>query len=123
MSKMTIIISEPPFEHERAYLAMRLILGALHEKHEVEAILFDDAVRGCDPGDVSDEDVADLEERRANCLNLVRAVLEMGARVRVCLRDEGDGDLDSGALETGMVPCSMRDLVRSVSAADRVVSF
>ena len=123
MSKMTIIISEPPFEHERAYLAMRFILGALHEKHEVEAVLFENAVRGCDPGGISDEDTADLKERRANCLNLVRAVLEMGARVRVCLRDEVNGGLDPGALETGMVPCSMRDLVRSVSEADRVVSF
>jgi sulfur relay (sulfurtransferase) complex TusBCD TusD component (DsrE family) len=123
MSKMTIIMSEPPFEHERAYLAMRLILGALHERHEVEAFLIENAVTGCGPEEGPRESAADQEEKKANCLSLVRAVLEMGALVKVCLRGEGVGTLDQDALAEGVVPCTMKDLVRSVSEADRVISF
>ena len=123
MAVMTVILGEPPYGRERAYLAMRFVMTARTEGHDVNLFLFEEAVRLPlrTEGDGSGQ--GDGTEGLANSRNLIRSAIDMGADVRICgvcakerqLRDE---DLIEGTRIGGM-----QDLVRWIAAADKVVTF
>lgn len=123
MAKMTIILGEPPYGRERAYLTMRFILTALNEGHHVNLFLFEEAVYLPRKERVSVETVDDTEEKLANCKNLMRSAIEMGADVRVCGICAKERTLSQDDLLEGVTIGAMQDLIRWIVEADKVVSF
>jgi tRNA 2-thiouridine synthesizing protein D len=123
MAKMTLILSEPPHGRERAYLAMRFILVARNEGHDVIMVLFEDAVCKLRRGGGSVDMPADLQEKMTNCENLIKAAVDMGADVRICQTETSTGSLRQEDMVEGAVIGTMRDLVGWVAGADRVISF
>lgn len=123
MAKMTIILGEPPYGKERAYLTMRLILTALHEGHEVNLFLFEEAIYLPKGMQESAEAPADPDDKLSNCKNLMTLAIEMGANVKVCGICARERALSQNELIEGAAIGSMQDLIGWILDADKVVSF
>lgn len=123
MATMTIILGEPPYGRERAYLTMRFILTALHEGHEVNLFLFEEAVYLPKEVQQSSEASEDLDEKLSNCKNLMKSAIEMGAKVKVCGICAKERTLSQDDLIEGATIGAMQDLIRWIMEADKGVSF
>ena len=123
MAKMTVILGEPPYGKERAYLSMRFILTALTEGHVVNLFLFEEAVYLPKEAQESEKRSGDLDEKLANCQNLMKSALEMGANVKVCGVCARERTLSQDDLIEGVTIGSMQELIRWIVEADKVVSF
>jgi tRNA 2-thiouridine synthesizing protein D len=122
MATITIIVGDPPYGKERLYTTLRFALAALQEGHRVNLFMFEDALLAAKKGQSPHEFPGGLE-RMPNCEALLRAVIQQGARVKlcgVCASERGLGPDDVG-LEAQIA--GMRDLVQWVMEADRVVCF
>jgi sulfur relay (sulfurtransferase) complex TusBCD TusD component (DsrE family) len=119
---MTIMLGEPPYGQERAYLTMRFILTALHEGHDVNLFLFEEAIY-LPKGGKSGETSNDLDEKLSNCKNLMKSALEMGANVKVCGVCARERALSQDDLVEGASIGAMQDLIRWIMEADKVVTF
>jgi sulfur relay (sulfurtransferase) complex TusBCD TusD component (DsrE family) len=120
---MTVILGEPPYGRERAYLAMRFILTALSEGHDVNLFLFEEAIYLPEEEGESGETAADLDEKLSNSKNLMRSAIEMGANVKVCGVCAKERSLSQEDLLEGASIGAMQDLIRWIMEADKVVSF
>jgi sulfur relay (sulfurtransferase) complex TusBCD TusD component (DsrE family) len=123
MATMTVILGEPPYGGERAYLAMRFILTAKTEGHDINVFLFEEAVYLPHRGREGDAAGADGDEELANSRNLIRSVIDMGANVKVCGVCARKRSLQQGDLIEGASIGAMQDLIRWIMEADKVVSF
>jgi tRNA 2-thiouridine synthesizing protein D len=123
MAKMTVILGEPPYGKERAYLSMRFILTALTEGHDVNLFLFEEAVYLPKEVQESEKRSADRDEKLANCKNLMKSALEMGANVKVCGVCARERTLSQDDLIEGVTIGAMQELIRWIVEADKVVSF
>lgn len=123
MATMTIILGEPPYGRERAYLTMRFILSAMHERHDVNLFLFEEAIYLPQKEQESAETPADLDEKLSNCKNLMKSAIEMGANVKVCGVCARERALSQEDLIEGATIGAMQDLIRWIMEADKVVSF
>jgi tRNA 2-thiouridine synthesizing protein D len=123
MAKMTVILGEPPYGRERAYLTMRFILTALNEGHDVNLFLFEEAVYLPRKVRESAETADNPEEKLANCKNLMKSAIEMGADVKVCGICAKERTLSQDDLIEGATVGAMQDLIRWIVKADKVVSF
>lgn len=123
MATMTVILGEPPYSRERAYLAMRFIMAAMNEGHRVHMFLFEEAVRlplrGDETAVVSDE----LKEKYDNCENLMKSAVDMGANVKICGICARERKLNQDELIAGVTVGAMQDLIKWIMQADKVVSF
>jgi sulfur relay (sulfurtransferase) complex TusBCD TusD component (DsrE family) len=123
MAIMTIMLGEPPYGQERAYLTMRFILTALHEGHNVNLFLFEEAIYLPKEEGESGETSADLDEKLSNSKNLMKSAIEMGANVKVCGVCARERALSQDDLVEGATIGAMQDLIRWIMEADKVVSF
>jgi tRNA 2-thiouridine synthesizing protein D len=122
VATMTVILGEPPYGRERAYLAMRFVMTARTEGHDVNLFLFEEAVH-LPIEDERDPAADETEEGLANSKNLIRSAIEMGADVRICGICAKQRQLQPEDLVEGARIGSMQDLVRWVAESDRVVTF
>ena len=123
MATMTIILGEPPYGQERAYLTMRFLLTALHEGHDVNLFLFEDAIYLPKEEGEPRETTTNLDEKLSNCKNLIKSAIEMGANVKVCGVCARERALSQDDLIEGASIGAMQDLIRWIMEADKVVSF
>jgi len=123
MATMTVMLGEPPYGRERAYLTMRFIMTALHEGHEVNLFLFEEAIYLPKEGGESGEMSADVDEKLSNSKNLMESAIKMGANVKVCGVCARERALSQDDLIEGASIGAMQDLIRWIMEADKVVSF
>ena len=122
MAVITVAVGDPPYGKERVYTALRFSLVALHEGHQVNLFLFEDAVfaakRGQKPPEMPVGDAG-----MPNCEELLRASIQEGLKVkacRVCTAERGLSPEDAiEDVEAG----SMADLVDWVVNSDKTVTF
>jgi tRNA 2-thiouridine synthesizing protein D len=122
MAVMTVAVGDPPYGKERVYTALRFSVVALHEGHQVNLFLFEDAVfagkRGQRPPEMPVGDAG-----MPNCEELLRASIQEGLKVKACRVCTSERGLDQDEVIEGMEAGSMADLVDWVVNSDKSVFF
>jgi tRNA 2-thiouridine synthesizing protein D len=122
MATITVIVGDAPYGKQRVYTALRFLLVALHEGHQANLFLLEDAVfaakRGQQPPEMPVGDAG-----MPNCEELLRVAMQEGLTVkacRVCCTERG---LQPEQVMEGVEISSMVDLVNWVVESDRTVFF
>jgi tRNA 2-thiouridine synthesizing protein D len=122
MATITVVVGDAPYGKQRVYTALRFLLVALHEGHQANLFLLEDAVfaakRGQQPPEMPVGDAG-----MPNCEELLRAAMLEGLQItacRVCCMERG---LQPDEVMEGVAVGSMVDLVNWVVESDRTVSF
>ena len=124
MASITVVVSDPPYGKERVYSALRFILSALVEGHQVNLFIFEDAVFLAKKGQKPPEMPSLLEhEAMPNCEELLKAAIKQGVPVKVYGVCASERALQQEELVEGCQISSVHDLVRWVVESDRVVFF
>jgi tRNA 2-thiouridine synthesizing protein D len=122
MATITVVVGDPPYGRERVYTALRFSLVALHEGHQVNMFILEDAVfaakRGQKPPEMPVGDAG-----MPNCEELLRASIQEGLKVKACRVCSTERGLSAEELIEGVEMASMVDLVDWVVSGDRTVSF
>ena len=122
MATITVVVGDPPYGRERVYTALRFSLVALHEGHQVNMFILEDAVfaakRGQKPPEMPVGDAG-----MPNCEELLRASIQEGLKVKACRVCSANRGLMAEELIEGVEMASMADLVDWVVSGDRTVSF
>ncbi len=123
MATMTVILGEPPYGKERAYTALRFCLAALHQGHEINMFLFEDAVYLPKKEQRPEDMPGVLDEKMPNCQALIQAAMDQGARVKICGVCARERGLSQEELIEGATIGAMQDLIRGILETDKTVSF
>ena len=122
MAVITVAVGDPPYGKERVYTALRFSLVALHEGHQVNLFLFEDAVfaakRGQKPPEMPVGDAG-----MPNCEELLRASIQEGLKVKACRVCTSERGLAQEEVVEGAEAGSMADLVDWVVNSDKTVTF
>jgi len=122
MAVITVAVGDPPYGKERVYTALRFSLVALHEGHQVNLFLFEDAVfaakRGQKPPEMPVGDAG-----MPNCEELLRAAIQEGLKVKACRVCTSERGLAQEEVVEGAEAGSMADLVDWVVNSDKTVTF
>jgi tRNA 2-thiouridine synthesizing protein D len=122
MATITVVVGDPPYGKERVYTALRFSLVALHEGHQVNLFILEDAVfaakRGQRPPDMPVGDVG-----MPNCEHLLAAAIQEGLKVKTCRVCSAERGLSAEELIEDVEMASMVDLVDWVVSSDKTVSF
>jgi tRNA 2-thiouridine synthesizing protein D len=122
MASITVVVGDPPYGRERVYTALRFSLVALHEGHQVNLFVLEDAVfaakRGQNPPEMPVGDAG-----MPNCEQLLAASIQEGLRVKACRVCSANRGLSAEEVIQGVEMASMADLVDWVVRSDRTVSF
>lgn len=123
MSKMTIITCEPPYGKERMYSALRFVLAALFEGHEINIFLLEDSVFAAKKGQEPQELPAGKDFRMPNCEVMLREAMKNGAKVMACGACAMERGIKKEEVIEGITLATILDLVEWVDGADKVVTF
>jgi len=122
MATITVVAGDAPYGKQRVYTALRFLLVALHEGHQANLFLMEDAVfaskRGQRPPEMPVGDAG-----MPNCEELLRGALQEGLQIkacRVCCLERG---VQPEEVMEGVTVASMLDLVNWVVESDRTVFF
>lgn len=122
MAIITVAVGDPPYGKERVYTALRFSLVALHEGHQVNFFLFEDAVfaakRGQRPPEMPVGDAG-----MPNCEELLRASIQEGLKVKACRVCSAERGLSQEEVVEDVETGSMADLVDWVVNSDKTVTF
>ena len=122
MAVITVAVGDPPYGKERVYTALRFSLVALHEGHQVNLFLFEDAVfaakRGQRPPEMPVGDAG-----MPNCEELLRASIQEGLKVKACRVCTSERGLGQEEVVEDVQTGSMADLVDWVVNSDKTVTF
>ena len=122
MTVITVAVGDPPYGKERVYTALRFSLVALHEGHQVNLFLFEDAVfaakRGQKPPEMPVGDAG-----MPNCEQLLRASIQEGLKVKACRVCTAERGLSREEVVEDVEAGSMADLVNWVVNSDKTVTF
>ena len=122
MAIITVAVGDPPYGKERVYTALRFSLVALHEGHQVNLFLFEDAVfaakRGQKPPEMPVGDAG-----MPNCEELLRASIQEGLKIKACRACSAARGLSHEEVVEDVEAGSMADLVDWVAKSDKNVFF
>ena len=122
MASITVVVGDPPYGKERVYTALRFSLVALHQGHQVNMFVLEDAVlaakRGQSPPEMPVGDAG-----MPNCEGLLGASIQEGLAVKACRVCSAERGLSAEELIEGVEMASMVDLVDWVVSSDKTVSF
>jgi tRNA 2-thiouridine synthesizing protein D len=122
MASITVVVGDPPYGKERVYTALRFSLVALHQGHQVNMFVLEDAVfaakRGQSPPEMPVGDAG-----MPNCEQLLAASIQEGLKVKACRVCSANRGLTSEELIEGVEMASMIDMVDWVVSSDRTVTF
>jgi tRNA 2-thiouridine synthesizing protein D len=122
MAIITVVVGDPPYGKQRVYTALRFSLVALHEGHQVNLFLFEDAVfaakRGQRPPEMPVGDAG-----MPSCEELLGASIQEGLKVKACRVCSAERGLNPQEVIEDVVPGSMADLVDWVVNSDKTVFF
>ena len=123
MAVITVKVSGAPYGSESFYNAMRFVLAALSEGHEVNVFLLGDAVVAAREGQNTPEFPGLLEGAMPNAGELLKSAFKMGAKVKAC----GVCCKQRAVIPEDMIEgCSigsMKDLVNWIVSSDKNVDF
>jgi len=122
MASITVAVGDPPYGKQRVYTALRFSLVALHEGHQVNLFLFEDAVFAAKRGQKPPE-MPVGEAGMPNCEQLLGAAMQEGLTVKSCRVCSAERGLRSEEMLAGVESASMLDLVNWVVQSDRTVFF
>jgi tRNA 2-thiouridine synthesizing protein D len=122
MATITVAVGDPPYGKQRVYTALRFSLVALHEGHQVNLFLFEDAVFAAKRGQKPPE-MPVGEAGMPNCEQLLGAAMQEGLTVKACRVCSAERGLRSEEMLAGVESASMLDLVNWVVQSDRTVFF
>ena len=122
MASITVVVGDSPYGKQRVYTALRFLLVALHEGHQANLFLLEDAVfaakRGQKPPEMPVGDAG-----MPNCEELLRAAMLEGLQIKACRVCSMERGLQQEEVMDGIVVGSMVDLVNWVVESDRTVFF
>jgi len=122
MATITVVLGDPPYGRQRVYTALRFSLVALHEGHQANLFLLEDAVfaakRGQQPTEMPVGDAS-----MPNCEEMLEAAIQEGLRVKACAVCSVERGLKLEEVVEGVERGSMVDLVNWVVESDRTVFF
>ncbi|MBW9222374.1 DsrE/DsrF/TusD sulfur relay family protein [Methanothermococcus sp. SCGC AD-155-C09] len=113
--KFTVIITTPPYGHERAYSALRFALTSLLEGIDINIFLIEDGVYLAKN--------SQNPSQAPNYLEYLKNCIESGAIVKVCGPCCKARGLSEEDLLEGVILSTMHDLVDFVKESDKVISF
>ena len=122
MAIITVAVGDPPYGKQRVYTALRFSLVALHEGHQVNLFLFEDAVFAAKRGQKPPE-MPVGEAGMPNCEQLLGAAMQEGLTVKSCRVCSAERGLRLEEMLAGVESASMLDLVNWVVQSDRTVFF
>lgn len=122
MASITVAVGDPPYGKQRVYTALRFSLAALHEGHQANLFLLEDAVfaakKGQEPPEMPVGDAG-----MPSCEELLRAAMQEGLRIKACRVCTAERGLQPEEVMEGVEIASMVDLVDWVVESDRSVFF
>ncbi len=122
MASITVVVGDPPYGKQRVYTALRFSLVALHEGHQANLFLLEDAVFAAKKGQQPPEmPVGDAG--MPSCEELLRAAIQEGLKIRACRVCSSERGLQAEEVIEGVEGGSMVDLVNWVVESDRSVFF
>lgn len=122
MATITVAVGDPPYGKERVYTALRFSLVALHQGHQVNLFIFEDAVWMAKKGQRPRE-MPVGEAGMPNCEELLGAVIQEGLTVKACRVCSEERGLRPEEMIEGVESASMVDLVDWVVQSDKIVFF
>ncbi|MGD0205536.1 MAG: DsrE family protein [Dehalococcoidia bacterium] len=122
MAIITAAVGDPPYGKQRVYTALRFSLVALHEGHQVNLFLFEDAVFAAKRGQNPPE-MPVGEAGMPNCEQLLGAAMQEGLTVKACRVCSAERGLRAEEMVAGVESASMLDLVDWVVQSDKTVFF
>lgn len=122
MATITVMTGDAPYGRQRIYTALRFLLVALHEGHEANLFLLEDAVFAAKKGQrppampVGDAGMP-------NCEGLLRAAILEGLKVKACRVCCSERGLGPEEIVEGVEIGSMLDLLNWVTDSEKSVFF
>lgn len=120
MTTITVAVGEPPYGQQRVYTALRFSLVALHEGHQVNMFIFEDAVWAAKTGQ-NPREMPVGETGMPNCAELLAAAIKEGLTVKACRVCMDERGLQPEEMIEGVESGSMLDLVNWVVQSDKTV--
>jgi tRNA 2-thiouridine synthesizing protein D len=122
MATITVVAGDPPYGRQRVYTALRFLLVALHEGHQANLFLLEDAVFAAKMGQQPmDMPVGDAS--MPNCEEMLQAAIQEGLEVKACAVCTAERGIALAEVTEGVERGSMVDLVNWVVESDRAVFF
>src|SRR4030042_454685 len=97
MASITVVVGDPPYGKERVYTALRFSLVALHQGHQVNMFVLEDAVFAAKRGQ-SPPEMPVGDSGMPNCEGLLGASIQEGLAVKACRGCWPERGLSSGGL-------------------------
>ena len=122
MATIAVAVGDPSYGRQRVYTALRFSLVALHQGHQVNLFIFEDAVwmakKGQRPREMPVGEVG-----MPNCEELLGAAIQEGLTVKACRVCSEERGLRPEEMIEGVESASMVDLVDWVVQSDKTVFF
>lgn len=122
MATITIMTGDAPYGSQRIYTALRFLLVALHEGHQANLFLLEDAVFAAKKGQQPSE-MPVGSAGMPNCEELLRAAVLEGLKVKACRVCCSERGLRPHEVMEGVEIASMLDLVNWVLESEKSVFF
>ena len=122
MATITVAVGDPSYGRQRVYTALRFSLVALHQGHQVNLFIFEDAVWMAKKGQRPRE-MPVGEAGMPNCEELLGAAIQEGLTVKACRVCSEERGLRPEEMIEGVESASMVDLVDWVVQSDKTVFF
>ena len=122
MATITVVVGDPPYGKERVYTALRFSLAALHQGHQVNLFILEDAVFAAKRGQRPPE-MPVGGTGMPNCEELLGASMQEGLRVKACRVCSAERGLSPEEVMEGVEIAPMVDLVDWVVNSDRTLFF
>jgi len=120
MATITVAVGDPPYGRQRVYTALRFSLVALHEGHQVNLFLFEDAVFAAKRGQKPPE-MPVGETGMPSCEELLAAAIQEGLTVKTCRVCSLERGFRPEEMMEGVESASMADLVDWVVQSDKTI--
>jgi tRNA 2-thiouridine synthesizing protein D len=115
MVKISVMIFDAPYGHEKPYTALRFALTALLEGHEITIVLIQDGIY-----------VGKIEQNPneyPNHLEYVENIISEGGRIIVCGVCCKSRGIKQEELLNGAKIVGMHEIVQAVTESDKHISF
>jgi len=122
MASITVVLADPPYGRQRPYTALRFLLVALHEGHQANLFLLEDAVFAA-KREQQPQEMPVGDAGMPNCEEMLQAAIQEGLRVKMCMVCSAERGLKLEEVTEGVERGSMVDLVNWVVESDRTVFF
>jgi len=122
MATITVVVGDPPYGKERVYTALRFSLVALHEGHQANLFILEDAVFAAKRGQRPPE-MPVGGAGMPNCEELLRASIQEGLKVKACRVCSAERGLSQEEMVEDVEMATMADLVDWVVNSDKTVTF